>query len=252
MEVITPDWPVPPNIHSLVTTRDGGTSLPPFSSLNLGDHVGDDAQAVKANRAILRGQIPSEPIWLKQVHGTFVSTPINRKLSSDGVIEADAAVTNQANEVLAVMTADCLPIFFCNQTGDVIGVAHAGWRGLCAGVLENTVTEMLKLDTDMTPNQIMAWMGPAIGPAAFEVGEDVYAAFLNAGIAFPNTAFVAIPSRPGKYFANLYLLAQSRISTLGVEQIYGGNFCTVTNQKRFFSHRRDAISGRFASLIWFT
>ena len=252
MEVIKPDWPSPLNIHSLVTTRDGGTSLPPFSSLNFGDHVGDDNEAVKANRAILRSQIPSEPIWLKQVHGTFVSTPFNRRLASDSVIQADAAVTNRANEVLAVITADCLPIFFSNQTGDVIGVAHAGWRGLCAGVLENTVTEMLILDTDMTPNQIMAWMGPAIGPEAFEVGEDVYAAFLNSGIAFPSNAFVAIPSRPGKYFANLYLLAQSRLFTLGVEQIYGGNFCTVTDQKRFFSHRRDAISGRFASLIWFT
>ena len=252
MEVLKPDWPVPPNIHSLVTTRDGGTSLAPFSSLNLGDHVGDDAQAVKANRAILRAQIPSEPIWLNQVHGTFVSTPLNRRLSSEVAIQADAAVTNQANEVLAVMTADCLPIFFSNLAGGVIGVAHAGWRGLCAGVLENTVTEMLKLDADLTPNQIMAWMGPAIGPAAFEVGEDVYAAFLNTGIAFPSNAFVAIPGQPGKYFANLYLLAQSRLSTLGVKQIYGGNFCTVTDQKRFFSHRRDAISGRFASLIWFT
>jgi YfiH family protein len=177
---------------------------------------------------------------------------MNRRLSSEGAIKADGAVTNQANEVLAVMTADCLPIFFSNQAGDVIGVAHAGWRGLCAGVLENTVTEMLKLDVDMTPNQIMAWMGPAIGPEAFEVGEDVYAAFLSVGIAFPSNAFVAIPSRPGKYFANLYQLARFRLASLGVEQIYGGNFCTVTDQKRFFSHRRDAISGRFASLIWFT
>ena len=252
MEVLTPDWPVPPNIHSLVTTRDGGISLPPFSSLNLGDHVGDDPRTVQANRTILRVQLPSDPIWLKQVHGTFVSTPMNRRLLSEHVIEADAAVTNQANEVLVVMTADCLPILFSNQMGDVVGVAHAGWRGLCAGVLENTLTEMLKLDADMTPNQIMAWMGPAIGPAAFEVGEDVYAAFLNAGIAFSSNAFLAIPGRPGKYFANLYLLAQSHLSNLGVEQIYGGNFCTVTDQKRFFSHRRDGNSGRFASLIWFT
>jgi YfiH family protein len=177
---------------------------------------------------------------------------MSRKLLCGQVIEADAAVTNQANEVLVVMTADCLPILFSNLTGDVIGVAHAGWRGLCSGVLENTVTEMLKLSAGMSANKLMAWMGPAIGPEAFEVGEDVYTAFLNAGIAFPANAFVAIPSRPGKYFANLYVLAQSRLSTLGIEQIYGGNFCTVTDQKRFFSHRRDAISGRFASLIWLT
>jgi len=252
VEVLTPDWPVPPNIHSLVTTRDGGISLPPFSSLNLGDHVGDDPRTVQANRTILRVQLPSDPIWLKQVHGTFVSTPMNRRLLSEHVIEADAAVTNQANEVLVVMTADCLPILFSNQMGDVVGVAHAGWRGLCAGVLENTVTEMLKLGTGMSANKLMAWMGPAIGPAAFEVGEDVYAAFLNAGIAFPANAFVAIPGRPGKFFANLYTLAQSRLSALGLEQIYGGNFCTVTDQKRFFSHRRDGNSGRFASFIWFT
>ena len=252
MEVLTPDWPVPPNIHSLVTTRDGGISLPPFSSLNLGDHVGDDPRTVQANRTILRVQLPSDPIWLKQVHGTFVSTPMNRRLLSEHVIEADAAVTNQANEVLVVMTADCLPILFSNQTGDVVGVAHAGWRGLCAGILENTVAEMLKLGTGISANKLMAWMGPAIGPEAFEVGGDVYAAFLNAGVAFPANAFAAIPSRPGKYFANLYTLAQSRLSALGIEQIYGGNFCTVTDQKRFFSHRRDAVSGRFASLIWLT
>ena len=252
MDVLKPNWPVPPTIHSLVTTRDGGSSLPPFSSLNLGDHVGDDAQAVNANRAILRTQLPSEPIWLKQVHGTFVSTPMNRRLLSEHIIEADAAVTNQANEVLVVMTADCLPILFSNLTGDVVGVAHAGWRGLCSGVLENTVAEMLNLGADMSANKIMAWMGPAIGPQAFEVGEDVYLAFLNAGIAFPTNAFLAIPSRPGKYFANLYTLAQSRLAAVGVEQSYGGNFCTVTDQKRFFSHRRDAISGRFATLIWFT
>ena len=252
MEVLKPDWPAPPNIHSLVTTRDGGTSLPPFSSLNLGDHVGDDAQAINANRAILRTQLPSDPIWLKQLHGTVVSIPMSRKFLSGQVIEADAAVTNQANEVLVVMTADCLPILFSNQTGDVVGVAHAGWRGLCAGVLENTVTEMLKFSAGMSANNLMAWMGPAIGPEAFEVGEDVYVAFLNAGIAFPTNAFIAIPSRPGKYFANLYILAQSRLSALGIGQIYGGNFCTVSDHKRFFSHRRDAISGRFASLIWFT
>lgn len=252
MEVLEPDWPASSAVHSFVTTREGGVSAGPYASLNIGEHVGDDLYAVAANRKLLRLQLPSDPIWLKQVHGTAVSTPASRSCWSGEVIEADAAITNQINEVLVVMTADCLPIFFSNRAGDVVSVAHAGWRGLCSGVLENTVTEMLALCTDLSPNQLIAWMGPAIGPEAFEVGEDVYAAFVDSERAFPADAFVAIPSRPGKYFANLYTLARSRLAALGLDQIYGGNFCTVTDQKRFFSHRRDAISGRFASLIWFT
>ncbi len=251
MEAIRPNWPAPPAVHGLVTTREGGVSLAPYLSLNLGDHVGDASDAVQANRKLLRNQLPSDPVWLKQVHGTAVSTPASRALLDSNLIEADAAITNQANEVLVVMTADCLPIFFSNLSGDIVGVAHAGWRGLCAGILENTVTEMLALGTGSLPSHLMAWMGPAIGPNAFEVGEDVYEAFRDVQIHFPEDAFVAIPTRPGKYFANLYILARSRLSALGIELIYGGNLCTLSDRKRFFSHRRDAKTGRFASLIWF-
>lgn len=249
---LKPEWPAPSTVHSFVTTREGGVSLPPYESLNLGDHVGDTLEAVEFNRRLLRAQLPADPVWLEQVHGTFVSTPDNRSLLASRPIEADAAITNQANEVLVVLTADCLPIFFSNRAGNVVGLAHAGWRGLCAGILENTVTELLKLSPQPSPDELIVWMGPAIGPKAFEVGAEVYTAFINSGLGFPEDAFAPIASRPGKYFANLYALARARLSALGLQQIYGGNFCTFTDQKRFFSHRRDAISGRFASFIWFT
>ncbi len=252
LKLIRPDWPAPLQVNSLVTTRHGGVSESPYASLNLGEHVGDLTQAVEANRSILRASLPSDPLWLKQVHGTNVSTPDNRTILSTQGIEADAAVTNIPNEVLVILTADCLPVFFSNQAGDVVGIAHAGWRGLCAGILENTVGELLHLCPNLAPNQLLAWLGPAIGPESFEVGEDVYGAFTDAGIAFPHNAFIPISDRPGKYHANLYLLAKSRLESLGVERISGGNLCTVKDQNRFFSHRRDAISGRFASLIWFT
>jgi polyphenol oxidase len=252
MDVIKPDWPVASIVHSFVTTREGGISIAPYSSFNLGDHVGDDPETVGANRQLLRALLPANPIWLKQVHGTVVSTPAMRSLTSVNVLEADAAITNQANEVLVVMTADCLPIFFSHQDGGLVGLAHAGWRGLCNGVIENTVTELLQLMPQSSPAELSVWMGPAIGPEAFEVGEDVYAAFVDAGSTVPPGAFKPITGRPGKYFANLYVLAQARLSALGVKQICGGNFCTFTDRKRFFSHRRDGISGRFASLIWFT
>jgi len=252
MDIIKPDWSAPSSVHALVTTRQGGVSLSPYSSFNLGDHVGDDLKSVATNRALLRTFLPADPLWLKQVHGALVSTPAKRSLLLDADLEGDAAITNHANEVLVVMSADCLPIFFSNQEGSVVGVAHAGWRGLYCGVIENTVAELLKLMPHSSPTGLMAWMGPAIGPEAFEVGEDVYATFADASFVFPPDAFKPIAGRPGKYFANLYLLAQSKLSAVGVKQISGGNFCTFTDQERFFSHRRDATSGRFASLIWFT
>jgi YfiH family protein len=244
LKILNPEWPAPPQVKTAVTTRKGGISLGPYQSLNLGDHVGDDPKCVLANRVLLSKFLPNEPIWLKQVHGVQVSTPGAR------VLEADAIVTNKPNEVLAIMTADCLPVLFTSESGDVIGAAHAGWRGLCNGVLENTVKEMQALSKTSSAKNMMAWLGPAIGPQAFEVGADVLEAYQNAKIPFPNQSFVDMPSKPGKYLANLYLLARSRLESIGLNQIYGGDFCTVNQEEQFFSYRRDGVTGRFASLIW--
>lgn len=252
MEFLKPDWPAPPSVRAMVSTRTGGVSQAPYASLNLGDHVGDSFEAVATNRSRLRTVLPAEPLWMKQVHGTLVSTAFSRGNNQDIEIEADAAITSKVNEVLAVMSADCLPAFFTNVAGTIVGVAHAGWRGLCFGVLENTVASLLEASPETNPDELLAWLGPAIGPNAFEVGEDVYAAFLQSGHLVPPGAFVAIPERPGKYFANLYLLARARLLACGLTQIDDGDLCTVRDQERFFSHRRDAISGRFASLIWLT
>jgi YfiH family protein len=244
LKLLQPDWPVPPQVKAAITTRDGGSSEGLYQSLNLGDHVGDDPKCVLANRALLGKFLPNEPIWLKQVHGVDVSTP-NVRLH-----EADAIVTNKSNEVLAIMTADCLPVLFTSESGDVIGAAHAGWRGLCNGVLENTVKEMQKLSRASSAKNMLAWLGPAIGPTAFEVGSDVLEAYQETKIPFPDQAFVAVPSKPGKYSANLYLLARSRLESVGLHQIYGGDYCTVNQEEQFFSYRRDGVTGRFASLIW--
>ncbi|WP_353431388.1 peptidoglycan editing factor PgeF [Polynucleobacter sp. MWH-UH23A] len=244
LKLLNPEWPVPLKVKSVITTREGGISQPPFQYLNLGDHVGDDPKCVLANRALLSNFLPNDPIWLNQVHGVKVSTPDAR------AHEADAIVTNKSNEVLAIMTADCLPVLFATESGDVIGAAHAGWRGLCNGVLENTVREMRALFGDNSSKNILAWLGPAIGPTAFEVGADVLKAYQDAKIIFPNQSFVAIPNKPGKYLANLYLLARSRLESVGLNQIYGGDFCTVNQKDQFFSYRRDGLTGRFASLIW--
>ncbi len=247
---VEPSWEVPRSIQAFCSTRVGGVSQPPFDSLNLGLNAGDDCADVMQNRALLRSTLPSEPIWLKQIHGVTVSTPALRKSSGIGPIEADASVTNIPHEVLAVLTADCMPVLFASSAGDVIGVAHAGWRGLSSGVLESTVQAMCTLSPGLTPQDISVWMGPAIGPAAFEVGEDVLQAFSGQDHSALSPAFAPIIGRPGKYLANLYLLAKSRLSSLGLTQITGGGFCTYTDQERFFSYRRDKVTGRFASMIW--
>ena len=241
---LKPEWDAPLSIQTLVTKRTGGVSLAPFDSFNLGDHVGDLPENVLANRALLRTYLPADPIWLKQIHGVKVSKPSTR------LLEADAVVTNIPNEVLVIMTADCLPVLFTNQSGTVIGAAHAGWRGLCAGVLENTVTEMTKLIRQDADKNIIAWLGPAIGPQAFEVGQDVLNAFQDFGISYPQSAFSPIAEKPGKYLADIYSLARSRLESVGVDQIFGGQYCTVTQADQFFSYRRDGETGRFASLIW--
>lgn len=251
MKVIAPEWSVPSSIHSFVTTRDGGLSSPPYQSLNLGDHVGDDPQKVQSNRLLVRELLPSNPIWLAQTHSTTVSTPTTRQqMQSDSAIHADASVTNLPNEVLAILTADCLPILIASADGTVIGAAHAGWRGLCAGVIENTVAEMLKLSTHLNAVDLMAWMGPAIGPQSFEVGVDVVEAFQKAHPQELEAAFVPLQNKPGKYLADIYQLARTRLKLLGLKSISGGNRCTVKEDQEFFSYRRDGKTGRFASFIW--
>ncbi|MFN3543811.1 MAG: peptidoglycan editing factor PgeF [Thiobacillus sp.] len=220
-----------------MTTREGGVSEPPWAGFNLGDHVGDDPRHVAANRARLREQLPAEPGWLRQVHSARVV-----ELGRDANREADASVSREAGQVCAVLTADCLPVLFCDQAGSVVAAAHAGWRGLAGGVLEATVAAMR-----VPPAQILAWMGAAIGPEAFEVGDDVREAFVS---QHPATAAGFVPHAPGKWLADIYALARIRLATIGVHAVYGGGRCTVSEADRFFSYRRDGVTGRMATLIW--
>lgn len=239
LEFIFPDWPAPANVKALSTTRNGGVSATPYATLNLGSHVGDNPKNVAKNRAILGKYLPAEPLWLTQVHG---KTVVNAA-STCPHAEADAASTNMTNQICTILTADCLPVLFCDMRGTTVAAAHAGWRGLKTGILEATVSTMQAPAED-----IMAWLGPAIGPDAFEVGDEVRTAFTTSNIQAEN-AFR--PSgHQGKWLANLYLLAQQRLAAIGVTHIYGGNRCTFTEKETFFSYRRDGSSGRMASLIW--
>ncbi|QWD91747.1 peptidoglycan editing factor PgeF [Polynucleobacter sp. MWH-Braz-FAM2G] len=250
MSFILPQWSAPKSVHALVSIRIGGVSKAPFDSLNLGDHVGDSIENVLANRAIFSKNLPNEPLWLKQIHSTVVSTPQTRKLAQHSAIMADASVTNVPGEVLVVMTADCLPVLFTNSRGTAVGVAHAGWRGLCAGILENTISELLNISDDESAGNLRVWLGPAIGPERFEVGQDVVNAFEDFGIPFSKNAFQSIPNKEGKYLANIYQLARDRLESCGVTSISGGEFCTVQDSTHFFSYRRDGETGRFATAIW--
>ena len=250
MHRIDPVWVVPRQIKAFCTTRMGGVSKPPFDGFNLGLNAGDDPTDVLQNRSLLRSILPADPCWLKQIHGIAVSTPVTRNAFIGGPFEADASVTNIPNEVLSILTADCMPVLFASKNGDVIGAAHAGWRGLSGGILENTIREMRALSDSLLPQDIAVWMGPAIGPTAFEVGEDVLEAFSDQSQAILSEAFKPIEGSPGKYWANLYLLAQDRLRSVGIEQIFGADFCTVGDPVNFYSYRRDKKTGRFASLIW--
>lgn len=253
-------WPVHESVHGFTTLRHGlGASKVPFDSLNLGLRAGDDAQVVSRNRELLIAQagLPSPPLWLRQVHGVQVcrferTHPNTRPQSGEGrdegavqdEPEADAAVTSTPGQVLAILTADCLPVLFCADDGREIGAAHAGWRGLAAGVLENTVRAM-----STSPDRLRAWLGPAAGPGHYEIGEEVYDAFVSqdwgAGAAFVTT-------RPHHWRVDLYALARRRLQALGIDagNIHGGGLCTIADPQRFFSHRRDQRTGRMASLIW--
>jgi polyphenol oxidase len=239
---ITPRWSAPSNVRALMTTRAGGVSAGEYGAMNVGKSSGDALENVLHNREILR-ETTARPIrWLHQIHSNKVATDSN---FSEG-IQADAHVTRTRDAALAVMAADCMPVLFVAKDGSAIGAAHAGWRGLAAGVLENTVAEI------KTPAaQIVAWMGPCIGPTAFEVGEEVRAAFCDAD-ASAASAFVAREGVSGKYFCDLNKLAKARLCAAGLTEIFGGEGCTFSEPHRFFSYRRVAQSGRMAALIWKT
>lgn len=250
MSLIQPDWPTPSAVQSLFSTRSGGVSKAPFDSLNLGDHVGDQTQDVLTNRSIFTQDLPNNPLWLQQTHSTVVSTPASRSLAQNTIIEADASVSNTPGEVLVIMTADCLPVLFTNKQGTVVGAAHAGWRGLCSGVLENTIAEMLGISGDAKADDFLVWMGPAIGPDSYEVGVDVLNAFKESNLPFLEQAFKPIQDKPGKFLFDIYQFAKGRLKALGIQSIYGGEYCTARDRKQFFSYRRDGQTGRFASAIW--
>lgn len=238
VDLIVPDWPAPARVHALQTLRSGGCSPAPWDSFNLGDHVGDDPEHVLANRAALRAHLPGEPLWLTQVHG---NATVNRKNCPKSK-QADAVFSRLPDEVCVVMTADCLPVLFCDRAGSVVAAVHAGWRGLAGGVLESAIAAMA-----VPAGELLAWLGPAIGPSAFEVGDEVRAAFLTDDSG-ASEAFV--PHGPGKWLADIYTLARRRLQRNGVHAIYGGDLCTVSQPDRFFSYRRDGVTGRMATLIW--
>jgi hypothetical protein len=245
LDLIFPDWPAPAGVRALVTTRQGGVSSGPWASLNLASHVGDDAAAVAENRARLRAHLPSEPPWLTQVHGT---TCVDAALVNPG-IEADAAFTRTHGVVCAVLTADCLPVLLCDDGATVVAAVHAGWRGLADGVIEAGVAAM-----QVPGERLLAWLGPAIGPQSFEVGAEVRDAFL----AHDTAAASAFTARgDGKWLCDIYHLARQRLAALGIRRVASasalhprGDFCTVRDAGRFYSFRRDNVTGRMASCIW--
>ena len=244
IQVLTPDWPAPPSVHAAFTLRMGGVSAPPFASLNVGAHVGDAAAAVVENRRRLCAQLelPAEPSWIEQVHGTDVAEldawPDGRALP----VTADAVISRRAGRVCVVQVADCLPVLFAACDGSAIAAAHAGWRGLAAGVLETTVAEL-----GVDPSRLVAWLGPAIGPEHFEVGDEVRAVFVARE---PDTTRALVANARGRWQCDLLALARRRLAALGVTQIFGGRWCTYADPARFFSYRREGQCGRMAALLW--
>ena len=244
---IIPEWPAPPNVRAVVTTRVGGVSVAPFDSFNLAFHVNDNAVAVVENRRKLLPALNEiapcgPPQWLQQVHGTEVVDAFSEpKIRAQNVPEADAVTTTHRGLPCVVMTADCLPVFFSDRNGNRVAVAHAGWRGLCNGILENTLARFTN------PAEVMCWLGPAIGANAFEVGADVRDAFMKVDKSAAS-AFVAKAN--GKYYADIYELARQRLVKAGIGMISGGEMCTVSDGERFYSYRREQTTGRMASIIW--
>ena len=242
LDWIVPDWAAPARVGALVTTRAGGVSVGPMATMDLGTHD-DVAGAPAENRRRLRAFLPAEPRWLAQVHGSAVAVLVADPSASPPV--ADAAVTRQPGIVCAVRTADCLPVMFADRHGTAVGIAHAGWRGLAQGVLENTVAALAGLGVD--PQDVLVWLGPAIGPAAFEVGTDVFDAFV-APNAEDRSSFER--GREGRWHADLCALAHRRLVAAGVGAVGGGGFCTRTDDTRFFSWRRERNCGRMAAVVW--
>jgi len=231
------DWPAPVGVHAATSRRSGGVSPPPWASLNLALHVEDDPRRVVENRRRLG--LPNEPVWLEQVHGTAVVAA--HAVAPGATPRADAAWTDRPGVICAVLTADCLPVLFCDRAGSRVAAAHAGWRGLAAGVLEATVVALA-----VSASKLLAWLGPAIGPDAYEVDATVRDAFL---VTDPGAASAFTATRPGHWHLDLYCLARRRLEVLGV-QVFGGEHCTFTETDRFFSYRRDGRTGRMASVIW--
>jgi YfiH family protein len=265
---LEPDWPAPAHIHAATTLRTGGVSQAPFSSLNPAAHVGDDPDRVRQNRRIIRAMLdlPAEPVWLDQIHSNRAVRAANppfspvQKRHKEVLQQADASYTHEPGVVCAVMTADCLPLLVCSTDGSQIAAIHAGWRGLLAGVISNTVAAMqippnspllkrpvLSLTNGGARGDLLVWLGPAIGPDCFEVGAEVRDSFMEKSAAF-NKAFK--DQGNGKWLADIYLLARIELASLGIAQVYGGGFCTVTEHERFYSYRRDIRTGRMATLIW--
>jgi YfiH family protein len=237
---IVPEWPAPARVRALVTTRSGGISSGPYASLNLGFRTDDDPAATAQNRSRLLQHLPQPPKWLAQVHGTAV-------VDADtltNVPEADASIAREPGTVCAILVADCLPILLADRAGTCVGAAHAGWRGLAAGVIANTVARMA-----VAPTDLIAYIGPGIGPAAFEVGDDVLRAFCANALELER-AFA--PLRPGKWLCDLPRLARNALHRAGVTEIWGGTLCTYSDSTRFYSYRRDRITGRMAALVWLT
>ncbi len=251
---IYPYWPAPTNIRAFTTTRIGGVSSTPFDSLNLGSRTGDDLNNIVENRRhiISAENIPSEPYWLNQTHSTNVLDiseiqlqPATGLIDNSERFEADGSYTRQANQVSVVLTADCMPVLFCSIKGNQVAAAHAGWRGLCHGILEETAKKFYCKASD-----IIVWLGPAIGATKFEVGDEVKKQF-EAYDANARQAFKLIDAKKQKYLANLYMIAKQRLNSIGIKQIYGGNYCTYTERDLFYSYRRENKTGRMATMIWF-
>lgn len=237
--VFTPDWPLPPGVRAASTTRQGGVSVGAFGGFNLGDHVGDDPRAVAANRAALASalRLPAPPAWLSQVHGCAVAGPDDPPGST-----ADARYADRPGVVCAVLTADCLPLLLCSDDGREVAAVHCGWRGLAAGIVGMAVGRFAA-----APTSLRAWLGPAIGALAFEVGDEVRERFVaadaGAGVCF-------VPGRAGRWLADLSALTRRALAAVGVQRVHGGEACTVGEPERFFSYRRDGVTGRMASLVW--
>ncbi len=240
-----PDWPVPGNVRAVFTQRDGGVSVGAFASLNVGLHVQDDPVAVATNRQNIarRFELPGEPVWLSQVHGSHVVRLDDANPAA--MPEADGVVTAGSGRVCVIQVADCLPVLFAARDGSVVGAAHAGWRGLAAGVLENTVTAL-----GVPPTQLLAWIGPGIGAAHFEVGPEVREALIAQAPGEAKAAAAFTVNARGRWQCDLVALTRQRLTALGIDRAYGGSWCTFADAGRFFSHRRDGRSGRMAALIW--